>query len=86
MWKPWKLASWIAVAGLAWSVGYLYNVKKTAEELAKIAPLIYEKDTLNMKTDSNLFADTHYHLKDNARIISSLELVEQLKPVIETKR
>ena len=62
------------------------NVKKTAEELAKIAPLIYEKDTLNMKTDSNLFADTHYHLKDEARIIRSLELVEQLKPVIESKR
>lgn len=61
------------------------NVKKTAEELAKIAPLIYEKDTLNMKTDSNLFADTHYHLKDNARIIRSLELVEQLKPVIGSK-
>jgi hypothetical protein len=61
------------------------NVKKTAEELAKIAPLIYEKDTLNMKTDSNLFADTHYHLKPEARAIRAREIVEQLKQVAELK-
>lgn len=61
------------------------NVKKTRDELAKIAPLIYEKDTLNMKTDSNLFADTHYHLKPEARAIRAREIVEQLKQVPELK-
>ncbi|MBD2537445.1 hypothetical protein [Coleofasciculus sp. FACHB-SPT36] len=58
------------------------NVKKTAEELSKIAPLIYEKDSLNLKSDSNLFADTHYHLKPEARTIRAMELVQQLKPAI----
>ncbi|MCU0537261.1 MAG: hypothetical protein MUD14_25525, partial [Hydrococcus sp. Prado102] len=60
----------------------LANVKKTAQELAKIAPLIYEKDSFNIKSDSNLFADTHYHLQPEARIIRAEELVEQLKPSI----
>lgn len=60
------------------------NVEKTAEELEKIAPLIYDKESLNLKTDSNLFADTHYHLKPEARVIRSKELVKQLKPIIES--
>jgi hypothetical protein len=59
------------------------NVKKTAEALGKIAPLIYEQDSLNMKTDVSLFADTHYHLQPEARKVRSLELVEQLKPLIK---
>ncbi|AFY79195.1 MAG: hypothetical protein IGR93_11475 [Hydrococcus sp. C42_A2020_068] len=58
------------------------SVKKTAQELAKIAPLIYEKDSLNLKTDSSLFADTHYHLLPEARKIRAQQLVEQLKPLI----
>ncbi len=61
------------------------NVKKTAQELAKIAPTIYNKDTLNMKNDSNLFADTHYHLKPEARIIRSKQIVEELKAVPQLK-
>lgn len=61
------------------------NVKKTAEDLAKIAPTLYEKDTLNMKTDSNLFADTHYHLKPEARIIRSKQIVAELKAVPQLK-
>ena len=55
------------------------NVQKTADELAKIAPLIYDKKSLNMKTDSSLFADTHYHLLPESRKIRALELVEQLE-------
>lgn len=58
------------------------NVRKTAEKLSKIAPLIYEEDSLNMKTDSSLFADTHYHLLPESRKIRAEEIVEQLKPVI----
>lgn len=61
------------------------NVKKTAQELAKIAPLIYEKNSYNMKTDSNLFADTHYHLKPEARTIRALEIAQQLKQVPQLK-
>ncbi len=60
------------------------NVQKTAEELGKIAPLIYDKESLNLKTDYNLFADTHYHLKPEARVIRSKELVAQLELVIES--
>ncbi|NES74040.1 MAG: hypothetical protein F6K24_57075, partial [Okeania sp. SIO2D1] len=60
------------------------NVEKTAQELSKIAPLIYDKKSLNLKTDSNLFADTHYHLKPEVRVIRSKELIEQLQPIINS--
>jgi hypothetical protein len=58
------------------------NVEKTAEALGKIAPLIYEKETLNLKTDSSLFADTHYHLQPEARTLRAQQLVEQLQPLL----
>ncbi len=60
----------------------LANVKKTAEELAKIAPLIYERESFNVKSDSNLFADTHYHLVPEARVVRARQLVEELKPLM----
>ncbi len=59
------------------------NVEKTAEELSKIAPIIYDKKSLNLWTDSNLFADTHYHLKEEARVMRSKELIKQLQPIID---
>ncbi|MBE9125802.1 MULTISPECIES: hypothetical protein [unclassified Coleofasciculus] len=62
------------------------NVKKTAEELAKIAPLIYDKESLNMKTDSSLFADTHYHLLPESREIRAEEIAKQLRAVIGMQR
>ncbi len=58
------------------------NVQKTARVLSQIAPVIYNPETLNIKTDSSLFADTHYHLLPHAREIRAKELVEQLKPII----
>lgn len=76
------------VLGLPWVYANpnektISNVQKTAEKLSEIAPLLYEKDTFNIKADSNLFADTHYHLRPEARNIRSLELVQQIKPIIE---
>lgn len=59
------------------------SVQKTARALEKIAPTIYEKESLNLKTDSSLFADTHYHLRPEAREIRAQELVKQLKPIVE---
>lgn len=58
------------------------NVQKTAQVLSQIAPLIYEPESFNIKTDSSLFADTHYHLLPKAREIRAKELVEQLKPIV----
>ena len=58
------------------------NIQKTAQILSKIAPLIYEPESLNIKTDSDLFADTHYHLLPKAREMRAKELVEQLEPII----
>ena len=55
------------------------NVNKTAQKLGQIAPLIYDKESLNMQTDSNLFADTHYHLKPESRRIRAEQLVKELK-------
>ena len=60
-------------------VNTVNNIKKTATELTKIAPLIYDKNSFNIKTDSSLFADTHYHLLPESRKIRALELVEQLR-------
>ena len=55
------------------------NMKKTAEELAKIAPLVAYDNLYNLKTDSHLFADTHHHLVPEARVLRAKQLVEGLK-------
>jgi hypothetical protein len=70
------------VLGLSWIYGStdpktLGNIRKTAEELGKIAPVLYDKDSLNVKTDSSLFADTHYHLNPSGRLSRTTELIEQ---------
>ena len=59
------------------------NVLKTASKLEKIAPLLYDTESLNLQTDSSLFADTHYHILPEARKLRAEELVTQLQPVIE---
>ena len=59
------------------------NVRQTAQVLSKIAPVIYEPESFNIKTDSSLFADTHYHLLPEAREMRARELVEQLKPIMQ---
>ena len=58
------------------------NVKKTAEKLSRVVPLVYDEASLNIQTDVSMFADTHYHLLPEARIVRSRELVEQIKPLI----
>ncbi|BCL34046.1 hypothetical protein [Nostoc sp. MS1] len=72
------------VLGLSWIYAStdsqtLGNISKTAEKLSEIAPVLYDKQTLNVKTDSSLFADTHYHLNSSGRRTRTTELVEQLK-------
>lgn len=72
------------VLGLSWIYGStdsktLGNIRKTADELSKIAPVLYDKESLNVKTDSSLFADTHYHLNPSGRRTRTTELVQQLK-------
>ena len=62
------------------------NVAMTAKELSKIAPLIYDRSSLNIKTDSSLFADTHYHLMPEGRRVRGKELVEQLTPIVDEIR
>ncbi len=58
------------------------NVSQTKEELSKIAPTIYDSETLNIWTDVTPFAETHYHLKPEGRIKRTEEIVEQLKPIL----
>lgn len=75
------------VLSLPWFYGStdqetVVNVQKTAQRLEGIAPTIYDRQSLNIKTDSNLFADTHYHLLPEGRNLRARELVEQLQPVI----
>jgi hypothetical protein len=60
------------------------NVQLTAEVLQQIAPLIYDEESLNIKTDSSVFADTHYHLLPKGRNLRAQELVQQLKPIIDS--
>jgi hypothetical protein len=76
------------VLGLSWIYGStdpdtLQNVRKTAEELEKIAPTLYDKASLNIKTDSTLFADTHYHLNPDGRRVRSTELAQQLRSTVK---
>lgn len=59
------------------------NIRLTAAELSKIAPTLYDSDTLNIKNDSSIFADTHYHLQPEARIWRSQELADQLQEIIK---
>ncbi|MDY6782673.1 MAG: hypothetical protein SW833_09040 [Cyanobacteriota bacterium] len=63
------------------------NVKKTVEELSKIAPTIaVDPQTLNVWTDSSKFADTHYHLQPEARITRSKQIIQDLKPLLEDSK
>jgi hypothetical protein len=55
------------------------NVQATADALSEIAVTLYDPETLNIQTDSDLFADTHYHLKISARVLRSQQLVEELQ-------
>jgi len=55
------------------------NIQKTADVLSDIAPTLYDKETLNIKDDSDLFADTHYHLKISERKVRSEQLVKELR-------
>lgn len=60
------------------------NMEKITKKLSQIAPLVYDKNDYNLKTDSALFADTHHHLVFEARKLRSEQLAEQLKPVLTT--
>ncbi|WP_008314016.1 hypothetical protein [Leptolyngbya sp. PCC 6406] len=60
------------------------SIRTTAEALAQIAPLVYDPKTFNIQVDVNLFADTHYHLKPEARELRSQELAQQLQPLLPT--
>lgn len=76
------------VLGLSWIYGStdpetVENVRKTAMELEKIAPVLYDRTSLNIKTDTNLFADTHYHLLPRGRQIRTAELVQQLRTTLK---
>jgi hypothetical protein len=61
------------------------SVRKTAAQLEKIAPLVYNPQNLNIQTNSDLFADTHYHLLPEARIIRARQLLSELKPLLENR-
>lgn len=59
------------------------NGKKIAEELGKIAPVIYDRETFNVQSDVSLFADTHYHLNPQGRRIRGEQLARELKPILD---
>lgn len=58
------------------------NIRRTADALGKIAPLLYDSDTLNIQSDVTMFADTHYHLTAEGRIVRSQQLAQQLQEVL----
>ncbi len=60
------------------------NMRNIVQNLAKIAPLVYEPTSYNLKTDSRLFADTHHHLVPEARKMRSRQLAQQLSFVLES--
>jgi hypothetical protein len=75
------------IVALPWIYGStdkktIANLQKSADALSQIVPVLYNPKTLNIQTDSSIFADTHYHLLPEARLRRSQELVDQLKPHI----
>ncbi|MBP0028546.1 hypothetical protein PN466_23845 [Roseofilum reptotaenium CS-1145] len=60
------------------------NVQITIEKLEKIAPLIYDPDTLNVQSNVSWFADTHYHLNPEGRKVRGEQLVKELKPILDS--
>lgn len=60
------------------------NVRDTAKKLEAIAPTLYNKETLNLSSDSSIFADTHYHLLPPGRAVRTEELAKQLRSVIDS--
>lgn len=64
----------------------LQSVRTTAEELAKIAPVLVDEETLNIQAEPTLFADTHYHLKPEGREVRSQQLIRELKPILGETR
>ncbi|MGB3294917.1 MAG: hypothetical protein WBB01_18190 [Phormidesmis sp.] len=64
----------------------LKAVQQTVDDLSKIAPLVVDKETLNIQDGPALFADTHYHLKPEGREIRSEQLARQLKPLLEDQQ
>lgn len=55
------------------------TIQGIADALSEVAPTLYDPNTLNIETNSDLFADTHYHLKIPARVTRSERLVKQLQ-------
>ena len=79
------------IIGLPWTLAteddkLVPNVQEVVEELTKIAPLLYEPDSLNLKTDRTLFGDSVYHLGYKGRKLRSLELSQQLKPLLAAQK
>ncbi|MGB3693368.1 MAG: hypothetical protein WA865_04260 [Spirulinaceae cyanobacterium] len=60
------------------------NVGKIAQELEKIAPVIYDEETLNLQSNAALFADTHYHLQLDVMEKRSLQIAEQIEPILQS--
>ena len=58
------------------------NIRKTADALGEIAPLLYDPETLNIQSDVTMFADTHYHLTAAGRILRSQQLAQQLQEIL----
>ncbi|MBT9316393.1 hypothetical protein [Leptothoe spongobia] len=58
------------------------NIRKTAEDLEDIAPLLYDAETLNIQSDVTIFADTHYHLTTEGRVVRSQQLAQQLQEIL----
>lgn len=77
------------VLSLPWVYGSdtertIKNVKRTAYYLSKIAPTIYDRETLNIQDNASYFADTHYHLMPEGRKVRAEQLVTELKPIIKS--
>ncbi|NES70379.1 MAG: hypothetical protein F6K24_36785 [Okeania sp. SIO2D1] len=58
-------------------------MEEIAEKLENIAPVIYDEETFNIQTNSDLFADTHYHLQLDVMKIRSSQIAEEIEPILE---
>ncbi|BAU11436.1 hypothetical protein LEP3755_19300 [Leptolyngbya sp. NIES-3755] len=61
------------------------QLRQVIGSLSKIAPVVYNPKTLNLKEDISLFGDTTFHLTREGQKLRTEELAEQLRPLVTQK-
>lgn len=78
------------ILGIPWKLAEVKpktqaQLRQVIQSLSKIAPVVYNPKTLNLKDDVSLFADTTFHLTPEGQKQRTDELAGQLRPLVTQK-